>query len=342
MPDIKREDILRWLKSDDPGALFAAADSERAARFGNEVHIRGIIEFSNYCACNCLYCGLRKGNGLVKRYRMSAGEIIDTALGAIRHGYKTILLQSGEDKAYGTDNLCAIIKRIKSESDCRITLSLGELDFDEYKSLKDAGSDRYLLRFETSDRPLFKKLKPSCYDNRISCIKRLKSLGFQTGSGIMTGLPGQTYDTLCDDILLMRELGLDMIGIGPFIPHPNTPLGNNVPGGLELALRVIAAARLALPLAHIPATTAIGTIAKDGIEKALKCGANVFMPDITPPAFRSHYDIYPGKFCIGENPLDSMARAKAMLERIGRYASHNAGDAMAHAGDSVRGFKVNL
>ncbi|MFA5069465.1 MAG: [FeFe] hydrogenase H-cluster radical SAM maturase HydE [Candidatus Omnitrophota bacterium] len=331
MPDIKREDILRWLKTDDPGALFAAADSTRATRFGGEVHIRGIIEFSNFCAKNCLYCGLRNGNSNVRRYRMSAGEIIDTALEAISCGYKTILLQSGEDKSYGTDILCAVIKRIKSGSDCRITLSLGELDFDEYKSLRDAGADRYLLRFETSDRALFKKLKPfSSYDNRISCIRRLKSLGFQTGSGIMTGLPGQTYDTLSDDMLLMRELDLDMIGIGPFIPHHDTPLANCIPGGLELALRVVAIVRLIMPNAHIPATTAVGTIEKDGIEKALKCGANVFMPNITPPGYRDYYEIYPNKFYHGMDPADSIYLAGNMLKRLGRYISPRAGDAMGN------------
>jgi biotin synthase len=329
MTNFNKTDIIKWLKADDAAELFAMADDIRKRYFKDEVHIRGIIEFSNYCMKNCFYCGLRRDNKTIERYRISEDEIIDTALKAGELGYKTILLQSGEDGGYTIEGLCAIIKRIRSNLDCAITLSLGEKSFDEYRSLRDAGADRYLLRFETSDRGLFNKLKPdSSYENRLDCIKNLKKLGFQVGSGFMVGLPGQTYEILADDILLLRELDLDMIGIGPFLSHHNTPLGNSASGTLDLTLRALAIIRILMPDVHIPATTAMGTVEKGGREKALQCGANVIMPNVTPIKYRKYYEIYPNKICIDDAPSDCRACIEGMLKSLGRAAATNKGDSI--------------
>jgi biotin synthase len=334
MQNFNRQDIMRWLKSDNPGELFAMADDICRRQFKDEVHLRGIIEFSNFCKKDCFYCGLRKSNQAVERYRMEKQETIDTAVRAGKAGLKTILLQSGEDTNCSIEQLCDIIKTIKAETDSAITLSLGELGLNEYKSLKNAGADRYLLRFETSSRELFEKLKPdSSYDNRLDCLANLKTLGFQVGSGIMVGLPGQTYETLSDDIILMRELGLDMIGIGPFLPHHNTPLAHAIAGTLDLTLRVLAIIRIVMPYVHIPATTAIGSVEKNGRQQALRCGANVIMPNITPQKYRKHYEIYPNKICIDEAPSDCCACVKGMLESLGKVIGPG-------RGDSIRNTKI--
>ena len=333
---MNKADIIEWLKADDPSRLFAIADDIRKKYFKDKVHIRGIIEFSNYCKKNCLYCGLRRDNKKIQRYRISESEIIRAAAKAGKLGYKTILLQSGEDKGYDINVLCGIIKKIKSDIDCAITLSLGEKSFSEYEKLKDAGADRYLLRFETSNRQLFQKLKPdSSYDNRLDCIRNLQSAGFQVGSGFMVGLPGQTIEVLADDILLLRDLDVDMVGIGPFLPHHNTPLGGSATGTLDMALRALAIIRIIMPYVHIPATTAMGTVEKGGREKALQCGANVIMPNVTPTKYRKHYEIYPNKICIDEAPSDCRLCIEAMLKSLGRSIA-------AGRGDSMKGKRKNI
>ena len=324
-----KKDIIKWLRADDPSRLFAMADDIRKKYFKDEVHIRGIIEFSNYCNKNCLYCGLRRDNKKIQRYRISESEIISAAAKAGKLGYKTILLQSGEDTGFSIEGLCAIVKRIKSSLDCAITLSVGEKSLDEYKSLKSAGADRYLLRFETSNRELFQKLKPdSSYDNRLDCIRNLQSAGFQVGSGFMIGLPGQVIEVLADDILLLRDLDVDMVGIGPFLPHHNTPLGLAATGTLDMALRALAIIRIIMPDVHIPATTAMGTVEKGGREKALQCGANVIMPNVTPTKYRKHYEIYPNKICIDEAPSDCRACIEGMMKSLGKTISTSKGDSI--------------
>ncbi len=329
MAEFTREYIIEELKAPEAVKLFKTADNLRRDYFSEKVHVRGIIEFSNYCKRDCLYCGLRNSNKGLTRYRMDEEEILDTAKRACALGYKTILLQSGEDVFYTIDKLCRIVKNIKRENDCAVTLSLGEKSFDDYKKLKDAGADRYLLRFETSDKGLFKKLKPdSSYEHRLSCIKNLSSLGYQTGSGIMVGLPGQRYQTLADDILLMKKLNLDMLGIGPFIPHHNTPLSGERPGALELTLRVLALIRILMPDTHIPATTAMGSIDGNGRQRALCCGANVFMPNVTPPKYRKFYEIYPNKICIDESPTDCRLCVEDMLKSLGRDIASDYGHSL--------------
>jgi biotin synthase len=326
MTALAKKDIINYLGKSSQAKLFAIADKRRREYFKEEVHVRGIIEFSNYCQKDCLYCGLRKSNKSLYRYRMKADEIIGTAISASNLGIKTILLQSGQDTGYSISSLCGIIKKVKSKTGCAVTLSLGEKSLSEYTHLRGAGADRYLLRFETSSRELFKKLKPdSSYENRLACFMMLKSLGFQAGSGMMIGLPGQTHELLAEDILLLQRLCPDMIGIGPFLPHHNTPLAGASPGSLELTLRVLAVIRIMMPDTHIPATTAMGTVKKDGRQMALQCGANVIMPNITPAIYRKHYEIYPNKIGRDEAPSDSYAHVKEMLKLLGRTVSEGYG-----------------
>lgn len=290
--ELKPIELLR----DVPFETLAKISEEVRKNFhGNEVHLRAIIEFSNYCRCNCLFCGIRRDNRKLTRYRMSSKEIIEVAEEAVSTGFKTVILQSGEDPYWNAQKLSEIIKEIK-KFDVAVTLSVGELSYKDYALLREAGADRYLLKFETSDKKLFKALKPdTTLEKRLQCLKWLKELGYETGSGIIVGLPGQSIESLADDILLMKELELDMLGIGPFIPHPETPLRNAPVGNPLITLKVLAIMRIMLPRANIPATTALRTISPELTTKAFLAGANVVMPDITPEKYRAFYEIYPGK-----------------------------------------------
>ncbi|KUK41248.1 MAG: Radical SAM domain protein, partial [Clostridia bacterium 62_21] len=249
---LAREEIIFLLRAEgeEAGALFRAADALRAEYLGNPVHLRAIIEFSNYCVRNCLYCGLRRDNRRLARYRMTAEEILAAARRARFEGYRTIVLQAGEDPAYETAELARLVYRMKTELDVAVTLSLGDLKRDAYRELRAAGADRYLLKHETSDPLLFARLRPgTTLADRVKRLHWLRELGYQVGSGNIVGLPGQTMDTLADDILLLKELDVEMAGIGPFIPHPETPLAACPPGSLELTLKVLAVTRLLLPWA---------------------------------------------------------------------------------------------
>ena len=253
---------------DSASWLFKKADETRREHCGDDIHVRGIIEFSNICKRNCFYCGLRAKNGKVRRYRLTEEEIVAAAVAAAAMDIRTVVLQSGEDDHFNTDRLSSVVRAVK-KAGLAVTLSAGEKTKEEYAALKAAGADRYLLRFETSDRALFAMLKPdSSYENRFNCLKWLKETGFQVGSGIMTELPGQSYETIAADLLLFKELDLDMIGVGPFIPHPDTPLGASPRGSIDLTLKVVALARLLTLNAHIPATTAMGTVDKFGRQRA--------------------------------------------------------------------------
>ncbi|OGW81488.1 MAG: [FeFe] hydrogenase H-cluster radical SAM maturase HydE [Omnitrophica bacterium RIFCSPLOWO2_12_FULL_44_17] len=317
--NLTKDEILSKLRDPDSSDLFAEADRVRKQYCGDEVHLRAIIEFSNYCKRDCLYCGLRKSNGKLTRYRMTVDEIFCAARNAQSLGYQTIVLQSGEDDGFSTDELCGLVRKIKKELDLAITLSVGEKTYEEYRAMKEAGADRYLLKIETTNPELFKKLKPdSDLEKRSQCLENLKNLGFQVGSGVMVGLPGQTLEDLTDDICFFRESDFDMIGIGPFIPHPETPLNQAKKGELNLVLKVVALTRLATLNAHLPATTAIGTIDPAGRQKALMCGANIMMPNATPKQYRRFYEIYPNKICITENPNDCNSCIQNMLRSLGR------------------------
>lgn len=310
--NLSKKEIIDILKSDDV-KILKEADKIRHQYVGDGVHLRGLIEFSNICKRNCLYCGLQSQNKSVKRYRLSKDEIINLARGGAAHGYKTIVLQSGEDEFYSKDLLCEIISEIKLLG-VAVTLSIGEKTFEEYNAYKDAGADRFLLRIETTDENLYKKMHPYAdFQNRKRCLYDLKKLGYETGTGCLVGLPGQTIDSLADDILFFKELDADMIGIGPFIPHPQTPLKNENTGNLDIAIKVMALTRVLLPDINIPATTAMESLREDGRLLALQSGANVVMPNLTDEFHRKMYEIYPNKVSAPRQELQEK------LSNIGRY-----------------------
>ncbi|MFZ5648696.1 MAG: [FeFe] hydrogenase H-cluster radical SAM maturase HydE [Bacillota bacterium] len=318
---LTREDILSLLQasSAEKKLLYERADDIRYRRLGDDVHLRGIIEFSNHCYSNCLYCGLRAENRAVSRYRMDPGEILSAARTAAGMGLKTVVLQSGQDPYYTKETLVDIISAIKGELDVAVTLSLGIRPESELVAFREAGADRYLLKHETADPDLFAALRPGTgLGERIGCLRALKDMGYQVGSGNIIGLPGQTADTLARDLLLLRELDVEMAGIGPFVPNPDTPLGSYPRGGLEATLTAIAVARLLLPQAHIPATTALGTMHPHGRRLALQCGANVVMPNVTPRKYRPHYSIYPNKLGYDKDPQISVDEIRSFVLDMGR------------------------
>jgi biotin synthase len=326
--DLTREDIIALLKL--PGkysaALYLAADRVRKQQIGNDVFLRGIIEFSNFCERNCLYCGLRKGNKKLSRYRMSDDEIIATAKQINKTGISTVVLQSGEDSFYRVEIICNLIERIQKETNLIITLSIGERPLDDYKAFQQAGANRYLLKHETSSPDLYKYLRPGCeLDKRIQCLRTIKHLGFETGTGNMVGLPGQTLEILADDLLVMKILDADMLGIGPFISHPETPLAGIENDDIELTLRVLAIARLLTRNTNIPATTALATLHPQGRLLALQAGANVVMPDFTPEIYKSRYDIYPGKTDTG-SAEEIIEELKKAIHSIGRDLNYSIGN----------------
>jgi len=320
--DLNKEEAAYLLSQDDEervSRIISAADEIRKRFCGDEVHIRALIEFSNYCRNDCLYCGLRRSNSKIHRYRMTPDEIVSTAASIAQKGIGTIVLQSGEDPAFTADIAADIISRIKSAADVAVTLSLGERPYEDYALWKEAGADRYLLRHETANPELFKKIHPdSTLQKRLGCLKELKRLGYQIGAGSMVGIPGQTIDDMAMDIMLLKDLEVDMAGIGPFIPHPNTPFGGAEQGSLKMTLKMVALARIVTRDALIPATTATGTIDEFGREKALMAGANVVMPNYTPLSWRVNYEIYPNKRCITEDPEACAPCLAARILSIGR------------------------
>lgn len=305
--------------------LFKISDEVRKLNVGDEVHLRGLIEFSNICKCSCKYCGLRKDNTKLERYRLTPEEIINFAKKASEYGYKTVVLQSGEDAYFSKEILIEILKEIK-KYDLAITLSIGEKTYEEYKAYKEAGADRYLLRIETTDKELYKQMHPNMsFENRVRCLRDLKKLGYEVGSGCLVGLPNQTIESLANDILFFKEIDADMIGIGPFIPNPNTPLHEEKGGTFELALKVMALTRLLLPTINIPATTAMETLNPNGRIIALQSGANVVMPNVTEGDYRRKYEIYPGKICISDTPAHCRNCISGKIKSIGRNISNDYG-----------------
>lgn len=323
--ELTRDEIVRLLKSAEDKLICEAADRVRKKYVGDEIHLRGLIEFSNICKQNCLYCGLRRDNKKIERYRLTKEQIIDFANKAKDYGYKTVVLQSGEDAYFTAEKLSEIIKEIK-KFDLAITLSIGERPFEEYKKFKEAGADRYLIRIETTDKNLYSKLDPDMdWDNRLQCIKDLRKLGFEVGSGCLVGLPEQTLESLADDILFFKEIDADMIGIGPFIPNENTPLKNAKVGEFDLALKVMAITRLLLPDINIPATTAMETLNPQGRLIALQSGANVVMPNVTEGEYRKLYEIYPGKICVNDTPTKCRGCITSKIQSIRRTVSNDYG-----------------
>lgn len=299
------DDELRELI--DSGAydetLRLAADEVRRAHYGDAVFLRGLIEFTNYCKNNCLYCGIRAGNPDAARYRLSKEEILACCGEGYRLGYRTFVLQGGEDPYFTDDRICEIVAAIREKyPDCAITLSIGEKPRESYQRYFDAGANRYLLRHETADPAHYAMLHPAgmSAENRKRCLWDLKEIGYQVGSGFMVGSPYQTTDHLIADLRFLQELQPDMIGIGPYITHHMTPFAAMPGGSAELTLRLVSILRLMFPYALLPATTALGTIIPDGREKGLQAGANVVMPNLSPTEVRKKYEIYEDKICTGE------------------------------------------
>lgn len=321
-----KKDIIEILKDDSINEeLFSYADSVRKKYVGDEIHLRGLIEFSNYCKNTCKYCGLRCENKNIERYRILEDEILEHAKNAANLGFKTIVLQSGEDNYYTVNRMCNIISEIK-KLNVALTLSIGEKTFEEYKAYKDAGADCYLIRIETTDENLYSKMHPGMsLENRKRCLSDLKTLGYEVGSGCLVGLPNQSIESLADDILFFKEIGADMIGVGPFIPHPDTPLKDASKGSFFLALKVMAITRILLKDINIPATTAMESIQKDGRIIALQSGANVVMPNVTTTEYRQKYEIYKGKACINENPTKCLGCITNKIKLIGRSVSKDFG-----------------
>ena len=326
MNEFSRNDIIEILKDDSNNDwLFSLADKTREEYVGDEVHLRGLIEFSNICKRQCKYCGLRCEDKYIDRYRISKEDIISYAEHAVNMGYKTIVLQSGEDEYYNTDLMCEIIAGIKKLG-VALTLSIGEKTYEEYKAFKEAGADRYLIRIETTDKTLYNQMHPNMdFDNRVRCLENLGRLGYEVGTGCLVGLPNQTIESLADDILFFKEINADMVGIGPFIPHPHTPLKDSATGSFTLALKVMALTRILLKDINIPATTAMETLNPNGRIIALQSGANVVMPNVTTTEYRAKYEIYPNKICINENPDKCKGCISAKIQSIGRTVSTSFG-----------------
>ncbi len=333
-----RGDLVHFLSGAEIGgdeALFACADRVRREHVGDAIHLRAIIEFSSFCRNDCLYCGLRRSNLSLRRLRMPVDEIVSQCRRAAALGFRTVVLQSGEDPYYGREAVVDLVGRVKAETRLAVTLALGERDEGDYRAWFAAGADRYLLKHETSDRELYESLDPGLsHERRIGCLRALKRIGFQTGSGIMVGLPGQSLESIADDILLFRDLDLDMIGCGPFIPHPETPLAGAAPGSEELTYRVLALARVVTRDTHIPATTALAVMVGDaGRANALCRGANVVMPNVTPQPWRGAYEIYPNK---GRTEAFSSAlldELRKTATRLGRFIAADPGQRRGRPGD---------
>ena len=346
---MSHEELVAWLREADEvrlAELWHKADTTRQRYVGGQVHLRGLIEFSNYCVRLCAYCGLRAPNDGLKRYRMSAEEIMGCVREAVSFGYGTVVLQSGEDPGIRTEWMAGLIRRIKSETPLAITLSLGERSNDDLAAWRQAGADRYLLRFETSNRVLYDRLhppRPGSRSNRLAILARLRELGYEVGSGVMIGIPGQTCDDLARDIELFGELELDMIGVGPYLVHPDTPLGDpelrplvpgeeQVPANELMTYKVIAMARLVCPRANIPSTTALATLNREnGRELGLVRGANVIMPNLTPPQYRVLYEIYPNKACIRDTAKSCHTCLQARIRALGREPGAGRGESPNYA-----------
>ncbi len=297
--------------------------------YGKNIYIRGLIEFTNYCKNDCLYCGIRKSNRCADRYRLTAEQILSCCADGYKLGFRTFVLQGGEDPYFTDDKICALVAAIKeSYPDCAVTLSIGEKTRESYQAYFDAGADRYLLRHETADEAHYKKLHPAemSLKNRKRCLRDLKEIGYQTGCGFMVGSPYQTVETLYEDMMFIRELEPEMVGIGPFIPQKDTPFGEKEPGTMEMTLRLLSIIRLMHPRVLLPATTALGTIHPRGRELGILAGANVVMPNLSPVNVREKYKLYDNKICTGDEAAECRYCMERRMKSIGYEVATDRGD----------------
>lgn len=305
--------LLQNLDTDSKEYLHEMARKKTEETFANKVYMRGLIEFTNYCKSDCVYCGIRKSNIKAERYRLSKEAILSCCEEGYHLDYRTFVLQGGEDPFFTDEKIVDIVTSIKKlYPDCAITLSIGEKSYESYKKFYEAGADRYLLRHETNSRHLYEALHPGMsYDERIRCLNDLKVIGFQVGAGFMVGLPNQTDQDYANDLLFLKNLQPHMVGIGPFIPQQDTPLAHNSSGTVEKTCILLSIIRLLLPTTLLPATTALGSLDSTGREKGLKSGANVVMPNLSPTDVRDKYALYDGKICTG----DEAAQCRGCIER---------------------------
>jgi biotin synthase len=344
-----RETVLQWLRETDAGRLeelWRQADAARRQAVGEAVHLRGLVEFSNICVRQCTYCGLRAGNQGLGRYRMSAAEILECAHKAVEFGYGTVVLQSGEDPECTAAWLAEVVAAIKAATPLAVTLSVGERPVADLARWRAAGADRYLIRFETSNRRLYERIHPALpgvVSDRFAILRQLRELGYEVGSGALVGIPGQTYADLAEDLACFQRLDLDMIGVGPYLPHPQTPLGRQVldgtaaagheqvPASEVMTYKMVALTRLACPGANIPSTTALATLNKtSGRELGLARGANIVMPNLTPVQYRALYEIYPAKVCIAESADICHGCMTQRIQSIGRTVGGGRGESPSY------------
>ncbi len=325
-------------RGEEARSLHREADRVRHETVGDEVHLRALIEFSNHCRCHCRYCGLRADNTALNRYRMSPGEVLDNVVAAHDLGLRTVVLQSGEDLHWSAEMLAELIADIKRRTKMAITLSVGERPREDYLCWRKAGADRYLLKHETSDPDLYRALHPGAeLHTRLNCLETLLELGYQVGSGCIVGLPGQTPAILARDLLLIRDLGLHMTGIGPLISHPATPLADCPSGDVEAVLNMMALLRLLVPDIMMPATTALETLSSGGRILGLQCGANVLMPNMTMRCYAMDYEIYPGKKAPSHSLQAELAAAQVAVAQAGRTIADGPGHSpRAHLAGRIR------
>ncbi|MCY1713446.1 [FeFe] hydrogenase H-cluster radical SAM maturase HydE [Caproiciproducens galactitolivorans] len=321
--------LLDGLTERDDDYLFEKARSVSKRYFGNRIYVRGLIEFTNYCKNDCYYCGIRKSNKKAERYRLTKEEILSCCENGYSLGFRTFVLQGGEDPFFTDEKIIDLVSSIKKGyPDCAVTLSIGERSGEAYRKFREAGADRYLLRHETANPQHYGKIHPPelSLSNRIQCLERLKESGYQVGSGFMVGSPYQTTENLAEDLLFIRQFEPQMVGIGPFVPHHDTPFAGFPAGGLEKTLRLISILRLMLPSALIPATTALGTIHPEGREKGILAGANVVMPNLSPVGVRKKYELYDNKICTGEEAAECRFCLQNRMRKIGYEIVVDRGD----------------
>ena len=320
--------LTDWTADDRAYAAQLAREISQR-RFGNKIFIRGIVEFSNYCKNDCYYCGIRRSNACAQRYRLTDDEILSCCAEGYEIGYRTFVLQSGEDFTYTAERIAALVRRIKAAyPDCAVTLSLGEREYDELALMKEAGADRYLLRHETADPAHYGMLHPKemSFAHRMRCLEQLKALGYQTGAGMMVGAPYQTPEHLAEDMLFLCRFRPHMIGMGPFLPHKDTPFADQPKGSYALTLYLLSLCRIMLPNVLLPATTALGTIHPQGREQGVLAGANVIMPNLSPTAVRKKYMLYDNKICTEDATSDCRFCLQQRMQSIGYAVAVTRGD----------------
>ncbi|MDE6960944.1 MAG: [FeFe] hydrogenase H-cluster radical SAM maturase HydE [Lachnospiraceae bacterium] len=333
-PDFKKEQFLELLgcasDQEAAGRLREEAVRVQKLHYGEKIYTRGLIEFTNYCRNDCRYCGIRRGNLHARRYRLTKEEILDCCARGYALGFRTFVLQGGEDRWFTDERMADIVRSIRqNHPDCAITLSLGERSYESYRLLKEAGADRYLLRHETANEEHYKKLHPADMSLAVRklCLYDLKLLGYQVGAGFMVGSPGQTAECLAEDLVFLKELKPHMVGIGPFIPHHDTVFAGEPAGSVEQTLFFLSVIRILLPKVLLPATTALGTLDPEGREKGILAGANVVMPNLSPLKNRKQYDLYDNKISTGEEAAECREDLARRVERIGYHLVEERGDA---------------